>query len=99
MNNQFADGQFVSIDNGAAFSPHHFRVVTRRLSPVTRYSATTVASLRALEPSVVNPILFPNPTTAERRRLAVFWEQRDKFIDRVNGLIVEHGRESVLAFD
>lgn len=99
VNNQFADGTFISIDNGAAFSPHHFGVVTRRLAPVTRYSATTIASIRALQPSVTNPILFPNPTTLERRRLAVFWEQRNKLVDRVHGLVAEHGRESIYAFD
>lgn len=99
VNNQFADGTFISIDNGAAFSPHHFGVVTRRLAPVTRYSANTIASIRALQPSVTNPILFPNPTTLERRRLAVFWEQRNKLVDRVHGLVAEHGRESIYAFD
>lgn len=98
VNNQFADGRFVSIDNGAAFPAHHFRVVSRRLQPVTRFSRSTVASIRALRPQITNPVLFPDPSVKEQSRLDVFWQQRDRFLDRINGLVAEYGRDSVLFF-
>ncbi len=98
VNNQFADGRFVSIDNGAAFPAHHFRVVSRRLQPVTRFSRETVATIRALRREVVDPVLFPDPSVKEQSRLDVFWQQRDRFLDRINGLVAEYGRESVLYF-
>ena len=99
VNNQFRDGHFVSIDNGAAFPAHHFRVVARRLEPVTRFSRSTVASVRALRPEVVDPVLFPDPSSKERSRLEVFWRQRDRFLDLVNGMVAEYGRQRVLYFE
>jgi len=99
VNNQFRDGHFVSIDNGAAFPAHHFRVVARRLEPVTRFSRATTASVRALRPEVVDPVLFPDPSAKERSRLDVFWRQRDRFLDLVNGLVAEYGRSRVLYFE
>jgi len=98
VNNQFADGRFISIDNGAAFSRHRFDSVERRLLPVTRYSESMVTSIRALRPEVVDPVLFPDPNSEERERLDIFWEQRDRFLDRINALVAEYGAEAVYEF-
>jgi len=99
VNNQFADGRFVSIDNGAAFSRHRFDSVERRLLPVVRFSESMVTAIRALRPEVVDPILFPDANAEERSRLEVFWEQRDRFLDRLNRLVARHGESRVLVFE
>jgi hypothetical protein len=99
VNNQFADGRFVSIDNGAAFPTIHFPDVRDRLSPVSRFSRRMIAAIRALEPETLNPVLFPNPSIDERARLEVFWSQRDRLLDRMRTLVSTHGRDAVYAFE
>ena len=100
-NAHFADGRFVPIDNSAAFQRVELRVPTmdRRIRNVSRFSDTMIATVRLLDPEVVNPVLFPEPTDRERRRLELFWTQRDKLLDYVDELVDEHGEEAVLAFD
>ena len=99
VNNQFADGQFVSIDNGAAFPTIHFPDVRERLSPVSRFSRRMITAIRALNPETLNPVLFPEPSIDERARLEVFWSQRDRLLDRMRTLVSTHGRDAVYAFE
>jgi len=99
VNNQFADGRFVSIDNGAAFPTIHFPDVRERLSPVSRFSRRMITAIRALNPETLNPVLFPNPSIDERARLEVFWSQRDRLLDRMRTLVSTHGRDAVYAFE
>jgi hypothetical protein len=98
VNNQFADGRFISLDNGAGFPQYHFDIVARRLEPVGRFSRRTVVSIRALDPLFVNPVLFPSPSLGERGRLGTFWDQRRAFLDLINQLRAEYGNEAVFAF-
>ncbi|MEZ4461787.1 MAG: hypothetical protein R3E66_19120 [bacterium] len=99
VNNQFANGHFVSIDNGAAF---HIQVSSRvdaRFEPVTRFSRTMIEGLRHLQPSWVNPILFSDPNDLEKQRLEIFWQRRDAVLGRVTELVEQHGDKNVLYFD
>lgn len=98
VNNQFADGRFISLDNGAAFPTIHFPIVRRRLEPVSRFSRRFVAAIRALEPEVVNSALFPRASFRERERLEIFWQQRDRFIDRLRTLKSVHGPAAIFPF-
>lgn len=95
VNNQFADGYFISIDNGAAFSPRPSPRLNRIFKAVKMFERRTIASIRALEPEVVNPILFPPElpiSGPERdRRLSLFWAQRDNLLQRVAKLAEQHG--------
>ena len=43
-------------------------------------------------------MLFPNPTSKEQYRLALFWTQHDEAIQRIDALIEQYGRERVLEF-
>src|SRR5699024_2151792 len=80
VNNQFADGVFVSIDNGAAFYAEPITGVDPRFELTSRFSRSMVTAVRALDPAVVNEVLFPDPGFVERRRLRLFWKQRDKML-------------------
>ena len=100
-NNQFADGQFVSIDNSAAFSPFRSSRMDKRIKRVSRFSRQTLASLRALDLQTIDSKLLPEISHIQdrrNRRLSIFWEQRAKFFKRAERLINEHGVEEVLIF-
>ncbi len=100
-NTQFVEGDFVSIDNGAAFPPRDFHLpeVQRHLARVERFSRSTIASIRALDPDVVNAILFPDPSARQQKRLEVFWRQRQRLLDRVGVLLSQHDPELVYTFE
>ena len=99
VNNQFDEGAFLSLDNGAAFHVLTLSKVEQRFEPVTRFSRATISALRMIRPESLNDVLFPEPDADARQRLAVFWRQRDRLLKRVDALIEEHGEEAVLYFD
>lgn len=98
VNNQFADGRFVSIDNGACFHLQSSIRVDSRFEPVERMSATFVASVRLLDRSWSDGLLFPNSSLEERLRLDVLWNRREQFLERVDTLVEKHGQDEVLVF-
>ncbi len=99
VNNHFAAGNFVSIDNGAAFQYQAMQRVQTRFDQVTRFSRTTLDSLRLMRPEAVDEILFPDPTSAEKLRLETFWQQRKRLLERVASLSRTHGPDQVLFFE
>ncbi len=99
VNNQFADGKFVSIDNGAGFQFQASERVDSRFRKVTRFSKSMIAAVRLLDRDLVDPLLFPNPTEQEEQRLDQFWKRREELLARVDELVEEHGAEQVLYFD
>ncbi len=98
VNNQFDDGEFLSLDNGAAFHVLTQQKVERHFEPVQRFSKSTIAAVRMLERDRVDDILFPDPSKEAQQRLDVFWLQRQKLLARVDSLIKEHGEQNVLYF-
>ncbi len=98
VNNQFADGHFVSIDNGACFHEKESARVDARFESVERASRRFIASLRLLDPEWLNPILYPNPTEIEQQRLEVFWNRRDQVLERFDELTRRYGEEKVYVF-
>ena len=101
VNTHFADGYFVPIDNSAAFQFVELRVplMDERIRSVSRFSRSLVDAIRLMRPEVVEPALFPGANDRERRRLDIFWQQRDKFLAYVDGLVDEYGEEAVYAFE
>ena len=102
VNAHFAHGRFVPIDNSAAFQYHQRRELAyldQRLEGIGRFDRTVITAIRMLRPEVVNPVLFPEPTSVEQRRLEFFWEQRQKLLDHVDEMIDEYGEDVVYAFD
>lgn len=99
VNNHFVGGKFMSIDNGAAFQFQAMQKIQTRFEPVTRFSRSTIESLRLMRPEAVSEILFPDAVSAEKLRLDVFWQQRKRLLERVDALIKEHGESQILYFD
>lgn len=98
VNNQFAQGRFVSIDNGAAFHTQPMQRVNELLPSLQRFSRRQIAALRAIEPQSLDVLLFPLQTEESSQRLKVFWQQRDALLAHVDALVKAHGEALVLAF-
>jgi hypothetical protein len=98
VNNQYADGTFISLDNGAAFPLKALEDMDPRIELTTRFSHRMLTALRALSADAVDEILFPDASSVERRRLELFWQQRDKLMQRVDALIAHYGEERVFEF-
>lgn len=99
VNNQFDDGEFLSLDNGAAFHILTQRKVEQHFEPVTRFSRSTVAALELLQPGNLDEVLFPSASSEAKQRLEVFWTQRERALKRVEDLVNKHGVVAVLYFD
>lgn len=98
-NNPVGDASLISRHNGHAFQPRASRRVRERFEWTSRFSASTVSTVRALDRETTYEVLFPRQTTGEQRRLDVMWDQRDEMLDRVDELVSRHGRDDVLLFD
>ncbi len=99
VNNQYADGRFISLDNGAAFYDESMESQVRpRFEKTTRFSRSMITAVRALDPEAVNPVLFPHPDAIDKRRLKLFWQQRDKLLTRVDKLVAKYGEKRVYEF-
>jgi hypothetical protein len=98
VNNQFADGQFVSIDNGAGFGLRHSSRVQSRFDLVGRFSREMIASVRLIEPRYQG-FLMPNPSDSEQQRMKLFWERRTQVLTRVKKQMEQYDEDDILAFD
>jgi len=99
VNNQFADGRFVSIDNGASFHVQPSIRVDARFEPVERFSRSLIRGLKLLQPNWADAILFDSPGDLDKQRLDVFWQRRDAVLGRVTELVEQYGEQKVLFFD
>ncbi len=99
VNNQFLDGAFLSLDNGAAFHTLKRLDVRQRFRSVERFDAHLIRALRALSRDAITPALFPDPSDEADTRLRVFWEQRESLLERVDALEKARGSEATLPFD
>ncbi|MFW6058155.1 MAG: hypothetical protein ACOC9W_04805, partial [Persicimonas sp.] len=98
VNNQIADGTFISLDNGAAFYDETVPEVEPRIELTSRFSRRMLTAVRALSPETVDELLFPDPNWNEHKRLEIFWKQRQKLLQRVDGLVAHYGEERVFEF-
>lgn len=104
MNNQFYQGRFVSIDNGAAFGhPENGRISPapeHRVRQIQRFSRTVVDSIRWMDLKMLYPILFPPSPhhTDEFERYQLFLQRRQALLDHIDELIEQYGEEQVLSF-
>ena len=96
---RFANGQFVSIDNGAGFMTRRPTRPRERLQQATRFSRSLVTEVRRMDPEAVWPILFPDPTPTEEAMFTAFVERRIEFLGYIDELISEHGEHAVLFFE
>ena len=98
INNPVIGGGIVSRHNGDAFQPRASRRVQGRFEWTTRFSRSTVATIRLLERDALEAVLFPEAGPVDRARLNVLWSQRDDLLKRVEQLVAQHGRDDVLYF-
>ncbi|CAN0510368.1 unnamed protein product, partial [Laminaria digitata] len=99
VNNHFKDGRFLSLDNGAAFHLQPMQSVRARFSLSSRFGARFVAALRIMKPSEFNDVFFPEASSEGKKRLEVFWAQRDAALTAIDGHIEAYGEDAVLCFD
>ncbi|RAL23735.1 hypothetical protein DL240_06150 [Lujinxingia litoralis] len=98
LNNPVINGGLVSRHNGDAFQPRASRRVQGRFEWTTRFSRSTVATIRLLDRETLENVLFPEASQVDRVRLNVMWSQREDLLKRVDQLIAQHGQDSVLYF-
>ena len=99
VNCQWANGQFVSIDNGAGFMTRDPDRPRTRLRQATRFSRSLIREVRLLDREALLPILFPDPTDAELEKFDSFWQRREELLQYVDDLILEHGEDAILFFE
>ena len=104
VNCQWHRDQFVSIDNGAAFpnSRTHGSPASRvahNFDQVEMFSESTVNAIEWMEPVALFPILFPRTEHHDEKQSFVDMLQRRKvFLERVEELSDEFGRDAVIAW-
>lgn len=102
VNCQWADGHFVSIDNGAVLQKRGWgsAVTTRgRMRRIRMFSKETVDAIRAMDYDLTRKLLLPpNPHhDDEDERFDNFWERRNEFLEWIDDLIERRGEDRVLA--
>ncbi len=97
VNNQFSDGHFLSLDNGAAFGLRHSLRVEKRFENVRRFSRNFVASVRICDPRI-DRYLFPNRTKTSKRKLTFFHERRETFLNHISELLKDNEKNNILRF-
>ncbi|MCA9563190.1 MAG: tetratricopeptide repeat protein [Myxococcales bacterium] len=99
VNCQFADGHFLSLDNGAGFMTREPERPRQRLHMVTRFSRTMIREIREMDTEAFLPVLFPNPTAQEEEMWEAFEVRRQELLQYVDELIEAHGEDQVLFFE
>lgn len=99
VNCQWADGHFVSIDNGAGFMTREPSRPRSHLHETTRFSRSAIQEIRLMQRDELLPILFPNWSDAELGQMDAFWERRQELLDYVDELIETWGEDAVLYFE
>ena len=104
VNCQWHRDEFVSIDNGAAFpdSRTHGSPANRvayNFDQVEMFSESTVNAVEWMEPVALFPILFPRSEHHEEKAsFAGLMQRRKMFLERIEELSGEYGREAVIAW-
>lgn len=93
------DGLVVSVDDSAAFLGEDSVRVRGRFSWASRFSRTTIESLRKLDSDEVGPLLFPEASKAEKEKLELLWSQRRKALRRIDKLVKKYGADDVFSLD
>jgi hypothetical protein len=105
VNCQWHRDEFVSIDNGAAFpnSRSHRSPASRvayNFEQIEVFSESTVNAIEWMEPTALFPILFPpSEYHSEKATFASLMQRRKVFLERLEELYDEFGRDAVLAYD
>jgi hypothetical protein len=89
-------GQLVALYQGTAFPSRTSSRVKGRFDYFGRYDAAMVEGLRLISPELLDEVLFPEASGAERAGLRVFWERQADALKRIDAQIKRYGAEKVL---
>lgn len=98
QNNPIVDSRMIARHNAPTFQPRASNRVRGRFEWTSRFSRSTVASIRALDRETTLEVLFPEATAGERRRFNVMWSQRNDLLERIDTLVARHDERDVLLF-
>lgn len=99
VNCQFANGRIMSIDNGAGFAQTPNQKPEKHLREITRFSRLTYEAIRNFDKDWMLNFLFPNASKFEMEKFETFWNQREKYLKYVEGLIVQNGESETFFFE
>lgn len=88
------DGKMVSIDHTDAFAERQSRRVSDRFEWMTRMPAETATAIELMAPEVIDARVLVGLSTKQRE---VFWQQQERFVERLSELESAHGRSHVRA--
>lgn len=99
VNCQFANGRFMSIDNGASFSQTPNPKPKKNLHRIQRFSKLTYDAILAFDKGKLLEYLFQEPTVFERQKFETFWNQRQAYLDYVQSCIEKNGESETFFFE
>lgn len=95
---QLKDGQLYSLMHGVSWGLRASSTISSRFRNVSRFSRQSITALELMEPKFVDGILFPDADSREKKRLKIFWAQRNKTLRKVKKLTEDYSQEAVLYF-
>ncbi|MBQ9244411.1 MAG: hypothetical protein IJ165_14535 [Proteobacteria bacterium] len=99
VNCQISHGRFMSIDNGASFSPSAKEKPERHLHEISRFSRLTYEAIKRFGEWDMYAYLFPNPSQFERAKFEMFQAQCQKFLEYVESCIARNGEAETFFFE
>lgn len=99
VNCQISHGRFMSIDNGASFSPSAKDKPEKHLHEISRFSRLTYEAIKHLEDRDMYAYLFPNPSQFERAKFEMFQAQCKKYLEYVEACIAKNGEAETFFFE
>jgi hypothetical protein len=96
INAAIEGGELVSLYQGTAFPARTSSRVKGRFDYFSRYDAAMVEGMRQVSPELLDEVLFPEASGAERAGLRVFWERREDALKRIDAQVKKYGAEKVL---
>ncbi|MBO4351114.1 MAG: hypothetical protein J6A01_09250 [Proteobacteria bacterium] len=99
VNCQFANGRFMSIDNGAGFSQTPHEKPNKWFHSISRFSKTTYLAIKNFDENEMRDYLFPNATEFEQDKFKTFWNLRQKYLDYVQECIDKNGEAETFFFE
>ncbi len=97
-NNHFQRGRFVTVETGTTFQRRHSRRVSGRFDWTELFREETIQALRWMKRDRALSIVYPDPSSIEKAKFRLVWEQRNRVLERVESLVEKHGARRVFPF-
>jgi hypothetical protein len=97
--NHIAEGRFVTVRTDTAFQLRNSTRVKGRFRWTSRFSRDAIDAIEMLKRGDLADHLFPETRAVERNKMEIFWNQRDRALQRVDALVGQYGRDTVFVFE